>query len=336
MPFDFARYIHNIDTSFQQGGAYDLRDFIFRNPTADKWVIASDFNTCSPGASQDVYSFACYPVDKGLEHLRSVLTNVFPKDFKETSIITREQKRFFREDICFCFVFFVSRKSKFLRTGDTKADLIFARRLLDEAIAIISKNGAPDNLIKQIKALRQDASKNSFSLYLFERILLLSMFTSYVSMRIAANTIVEHIGWFPDRDDMTTYADGVFNALSYINFQALWSDVYPHVNTPPVRLHDRRISNKSLDNLTDELIRVPDFLSAVLSRWDLEKNKIKNPGTAKRAAMNRYLNIIRHWQAGNSSLWIGNTRLEDGDLKTGRIVTATSLKKLNRYKGNLI
>src|SRR4051794_15951169 len=110
MPFDFARYVSNLNSSFDAGGAHSLRRFLGHHLTVQRWVVASDYNIGTDGTDHDVYAFALYPIPMaGIETVRGAVRHCFPRDFKHTSHITREQKRFLASNTCFVFVFLVSK-----------------------------------------------------------------------------------------------------------------------------------------------------------------------------------------------------------------------------------
>jgi hypothetical protein len=286
----------------------------------------------SAGAEHDVDSFALYPIEHGLDPLRQVLRECFPRDFKKTGEITRAQKHFFHNDLCFCFVFLVSRTSKFLRTGNRDADLMDARRLLAETVETIEANGKHSLYIARLRALVREANKKNFSLYLFERVLVLSMLNAYVAWKLAASMPMEKVAWFPDADEMTMYQDAIFNVLTHINFHSLWEGTFGRKQHPVLGYIDRRVRNAPLDGMIDELIRVPDFFSAVLSRWRLQANVLRPPDGAKRAAMQRYISVMKHWLTENDSLWLANCCLKGEDLQTGRIITAKTRRRLGKLR----
>lgn len=336
MAFDLGRFVYNLDSSFQHGGAHALRAFIGRHLTADRWIIASDFNTATRGTGHDVYSFALYPIShQGLDPVRAALAQCFPRDFKHTGRLTSEQKRFFETETCFCFVFLVSRDSRFLRSDDRQSDLISVWDLFEKTLASIEGIGTPDRFVRHVRKLYNEARKKNFSIYLLERILLLSLFNAYVSWKLAANTPIRIFSWFPDDDDMTNYCDGAFYACTTLNFNWLWQTSRRGQLMPEIGMKNHASTDASLAALVDDLIRVPDFLSAVLSRWRVEDNKLFPPPGAKRPAIRRYMQLMRAWLNENDNLWIGNCRLRGDDLYTGRVISARSPKRLLRYRERL-
>jgi hypothetical protein len=109
----YALRITALDDCFKLGGRADFVDFLADHLQARKWIIASDYNIGSYGSEHDVYAFACYPAEEGIEELVKSLNELFPEDFKRAKSITREQARYFNKRSCFCFVFLIRGLRKF-------------------------------------------------------------------------------------------------------------------------------------------------------------------------------------------------------------------------------
>jgi hypothetical protein len=204
MPFNFDDVIRSLDDSFRQGGAAHLNAFVADHLTVTKWIVASDYNIRTAGASNDVYAFACYPMIGSFKELGAELSTVFPADFKRTRQITREHRRFLDSARCFSFVFLVLPERKLLRSGDQAADRDHLHQMLDASLQ------AAEGLhhvtqIAHLRRLREDSGKGTFSLARFEDLLLLCTFHAFISCKLAFRMSLDLIGWFPDRDNMTTY-----------------------------------------------------------------------------------------------------------------------------------
>lgn len=337
MPFDFARYVFNLDSSFDEGGAQALRVFLAQHLTVDRWVVASDYNTGTEGTDHDVYAFAVYPIPlAGIETVRSALRACFPRDFKHTARITREQKRFLTTNTCFAFVFLVSKSDSFLRSGDRARDLASFRSSVAVAVAELTKNGTAEYHLRNLRRLLNEAGKKDFSLALMERVLLLAMFNAYVTSKLTANAPVKRFWWVTDNEGLTRYCNEIFATLTYCNYHALWVRKFGRKLIPEAGRTDLTGMDQSLSALIDDLIRIPDFFAAVLARWRREHNRLLPPPGTKRPAIRRYFHILNYWLNENDNLWLGNCRPEHGgDLQIGRIITARTPKRLKRYRDRL-
>ncbi|MCJ2065969.1 hypothetical protein MKK63_25150 [Methylobacterium sp. J-088] len=327
MPLDFKAMTQSLDDCFNESGVRDLREFIGSHATANKWIVSSDFNTDPVETVHDVYAFACYPVERGVDELRRKIIEALPRDFKKTREISELQRKFFEDRPCYCFVFIINRDTKYLRTGSNDADLVAARNLIDFTIEQLRGNGTGQSYIDQLLRLKQDALRRNFSISLFEKLLLLSLFNAYVCWKLASNTKLDLISCFPDRDKMTEYQDGLFYSLTYINYHSCWQTLFPLDQLPQLKFPEPKTDNPGLRQLTDDLIRVPDFLSAVVARWDLRANRVIKPENATMRAMKRYVDLIRHWHADNQDIWMCNPRIQEDGYIVGRQVVSKARRR---------
>ncbi|TXN05920.1 hypothetical protein FV242_01745 [Methylobacterium sp. WL64] len=334
MPFDFARYVFNLNSSFDAGGAQALRRFLSHHLTVKRWVVASDYNTGTQGTDHDVYAFAVYPISLiGIEGVRDALRKCFPRDFKHTSHITWEQKHFPATNTCFVFVFLVSKSDRFLRSGDRTKDLIAFRNELAQTIAILTKNGTGEDHLRKLRMLHNQAGRRDFSLAFMERMLLLGLFNAFVTAKLTANIPVDRVWWVTDDEGETRYCNEVFGTMTYLNYHALWTKTFGRKPMPQISQTDLTGMDRGLSDLVDDLIRIPDFFAAVLARWRLQYNTVLPPPGTKRPAIRRYFHIMRYWLNENENLWLAICRPQHGgDLQTGRIITAKSPRRLERYR----
>lgn len=311
-----------------------MRNFLGQHLTEERWVVASDYNTGTKGTDHDVYAFAIYPIPRtGLETVRCALRACFPRDFKHTAQITREQKRFPATSTCFSFVFLVSKSDSFLRSGDRDKDLAAFRYVLKQTIGHFGEDGIDKDRLRHLRMFLNEASKKDFSLALAERVLMLALFNAYVTAKLTANTPVKTVWWVTDNEGLTRYCHEVFRTLTYLNYHSLWTRMFGRKPMPQVGLTDLKGMDADLSTLVDDLIRIPDFFAAVLSRWQLANRAIKPPPGTKRPAVRRYFHILKYWLSENENLWLCNCRPEyGGDLRTGRVISAASPKRLERYR----
>jgi hypothetical protein len=328
LPLDVAMILGSLDDCFRQGGLADFDQFLADHLTARKWIIASDFNIGAEGAAHDVFAFACFPVEQGFTKLIDRLGTTFPADFKRSKRIAQDQISFFGKNLCFCFVFLIPRPWKMLRTGNHSDDLAQARQLIEVALEEASKRHH-DSQVSHLRSLYKDSKKNNFSLSLFEQIILLCSFHAFVSGKIAFRSPVDQIGWFPDRDKMTTYCRSAWSGLSFMMFEGYWREAYGARQLPLVGIPDHQRTDLLVDY--DPLIRVPDFIAATFSRWDIEERKVSRPSGARKEAMPRYLKLITGWTPEKSKMWICRVRVNPETVSTGRLITARTKRRLRRY-----
>ena len=317
----------NLQASFDLGGKDDLTDFVLRHPRARRWLIASDFNLGSPGAEHNVYAFAAYPVGtRGYFQIVERLKKLVPADFKRTRSISQNIRRFFDNDDCYCFVFLMpTKRMSFADHADHKSNLEEAHQLIEGMLQACLNGIVEDDTLNNIKKFCQETAKKNLSLTLLDQLLLFTITNAFVSFNVAAGSNAEHIGWFPDRDNMTTYADSAWSSLAFLSFHGFWKQRIAR-QPPSVGVIDHRVRGNN--DVYDALIRVPDFLAATFSRWHLEGGKLSLPQGTSKAGGRRYKQIIRGWGADNKKLWIERIfRDENGLYRCARIAVTRSKKR---------
>ncbi|QFU16922.1 hypothetical protein [Microvirga thermotolerans] len=327
MPFDLNALLQGLQECYSQSGVLDFDHFLGQHLNASDWIIASDYNIGAPGAKHDVFAFACYPVEQGWSHLSALLSESFPADFKNVSKITREQRRFFDESHCFCFIFMVPRTRRILRSSaGHKADLAEARDVLKLSLRAAKEGGYHPDQVAHLQRFHNEAQKKNFSLDLFETILLLSGFHAFVSGKIALRTKVRQLGWFPDRDNMTTFCASAWSGLAFMMFETYWRNQIRRQVMPTVHIVDHQV--KGLHGIYDPLIRVPDFFAAVFSRLDPEGSRLIRPDGARNKAIARYLHVLVNWLPRNRSLWLCRVHWTEAGVRAGRIVGFRTKRRL--------
>lgn len=160
--------------------------------------------------------------------------------------------------------------------------------------------------IRRLKRLQQESLAKAFNVRLLSDMYLLAYFYCFVSLTLAKETEVEILGWFSDRDSMTTWVDGVIWDIATETLHGLAGSLdvkVPH-NSPLVALPDPEAGSNPM--WFDEFIRLPDYIAGILAAWNLDTNEIpvdkEKYGTLARTLMpdakNMALFRIRHEQQG--------------------------------------
>jgi hypothetical protein len=106
---------------------------------------------------------------------------------------------------------------------------------------------------------------------------------------------IEVVGWFPDRDNITTSYERIADHLFAVNFSAFCQrhkiDEYPIKTLIGLPEPD---PGKPKQTWYDELVRIPDFLAGPLAGWDYRKNLV--------TGRQKYLEILQDAVADNPYL----------------------------------
>lgn len=179
-----------------------------------------------------------------------------------------------------------------------------------------------------LRQLKREAEKKSFSIKIMERMLILANIYALISEKLQKLSLVRKIFWLPDRDNLTTYCETAWWELAVIILNEQWRTKKNIKN--PAEIGIIRPSTRYQQGEFDPLIRVPDFLAAAISRWDLTNNVILPPDGANLKSLSRYANVIAHWFADNPNIWTVRLRFQEDFLQTTRLSGIRTKRRVRR------
>lgn len=107
---------------------------------------------------------------------------------------------------------------------------------------------------------------------MFDNIVLAAAFAAYLTYLICATRRASQVGWFSDRDSITTAHEAFANHLYASNVIVFsqrhlngWVGPFLGVNAP---------TEEGGTLWCDSLLRVPDHLAGMVSAWDFDQNTI--------------------------------------------------------------
>jgi len=313
----------SLNDAIDQIFASNFKDFLHENLSVDRWVITSDFNFDSAGSQHDVFAFSLFPVKiGGIKETSEYISGILSDDFKRTDRVNKARRNIINKIEVFSFVLLLQRPFKLLRSGDSGRDRVEIYHAIQSILerAPTGKKGSFLGLSK----LMTESKKKNFSIKMMERILILSKMYALISDRLQSITIVRQIYWLPDRDNLTTYCESAWWELAEIQLtDRLLQKI---TRKMPAKIGIIRPNDIIQQDKFDPLIRIPDYLAAAFSRWDVAANVILPPADSKKKALGRYANVITHWFAGNPRIWVAQLRLEDDILRT-RVLTGVRTKR---------
>jgi len=247
-----------------------FREFIKRHPTVNKWNIASDY-------SDGCYSFIISPAPGSPQESFDLVQSKLPKDIKEVRDISEDAISFLYEADKFIIAFKVKGKAKLF------GDNFQARNYIDTEYQKASKIANPETL-KMMKELYKKSLNNNFNLSLFTNLIMLSSFFVFISSLLSRESPAEIIGWFSDRDKMTSYCYGVIWVFSMQSFKALSDSIA--IKFPQVFIGGSAEIPEPM--WYDSWIRTADYISGALSHLDISVD-----GTVKKADTKQYQILSR-------------------------------------------
>lgn len=246
---------------FDSNGIIAFRNFVNRHPAVSKWSIASDYSN-----QNKCFVFTIFPYTELPQETFNYIQSKLPKDIKKTRDISKEAIYFFHEPNRFYISFIIQGKPILFtpNVGHTSLNVIRNCIAADYNRAVVA-GGAPEALMK-MKALHTESQKNNFNQPLFNNILILSAFYVFISLLLSRERKTEIIGWFSDRDKMTSYCSGVIWVLSMQAFGAL-SVTMGITSTPEIVIGGN--TETPIPMWYDQLIRPADYLAAALASLNI-------------------------------------------------------------------
>lgn len=257
--------------TFDQSARSDLQRFIAAQSGITKWMIAADFCLHDPNRPNSTYVFSLIPYDDYPDVLMREIRDSIPKDLKKTRDVRASTVQFLREGRRFHIAFVLSSPPAVFSNGPGAGSPLEVAR---ESIALeLERLGraAPPSL----KKLHEAVKANGFNTELLADLYLLANLLGFVSLVLARETAVVRLGWFADRDSMTTFCDGVLWHIAARSLHGLSE----HFRIP-VPADSPTIAAPTPDVLPkdamwyDELVRIPDYIAGILAAWDFKGNVI--------------------------------------------------------------
>jgi hypothetical protein len=256
-----------------------------RNVT--KWIISTDFCIDDKARAKDAFAFVIFPAGDQLDSTVDRLARIPNRDLKEVRSRPSSQiKRLLRKGKVFTFCFLSDRANKLF------VDAAAARTCLDNSISMMEAWENADqcqNIIKQARAMRVEANKNSVSLKLLTHIILCTALVAFITGLIAKHSKAAFVGWAPDRDRITEAYSSIASTLFSANVAALAEQM--KFEQPKLGVFTQ--SNENL--WCDPYIRIADFVAGTGAAINPTKLELASPKIAsmmKTFADNRYLAVF--------------------------------------------
>jgi hypothetical protein len=142
-----------------------------------------------------------------------------------------------------------------------------------------------------------------------------TVLAAFCAVILAQERKIEVVGWFPDRDNITTAYARIADHMFSVNFSAFCQrnklderGIKTVIGVPEVDSANPKRS------WYDELIRIPDFLAGPLASWDYNNNLV--PGRQK------YVDLLQDAVADNPNLIVLRLSEIDGRIGVSRLMVS--------------
>ncbi|EYC52733.1 hypothetical protein AZ34_00375 [Hylemonella gracilis str. Niagara R] len=259
--------------TFDGSAVKEFRKFLSSQSVIKKWLITADFCVRDNEKSNSAFAFTVVPYDAYLAEMQEEIRQALPKDIKKTKEISQCGLDLLVNPRRFHFAFIFDHPPDLFSAPNRDARLEVARNSLQQAIDQLAEIERPADQLKRLKRLKQQSLAKGFNVNLLSDLTLLGLLFSFVTLVLQRERENELIGWFPDRDNMTTWEDGVVWDIALESLAGLgekFSIAMPSrpicVGAPP---------EGDVEALWfDDLVRLPDYIAGLFASWNFEKNLI--------------------------------------------------------------
>jgi hypothetical protein len=295
-----------------------FRAFLAVRPHIKKWIIASDYCLHDRSRPRDCFAFSIIPYDDWPENIFGRIRAALPRDIKNAHDLGAACIHYLRQADLFHIAIVKDKKRRFYTNGIGSDALVIARESIrmDLQSVIVAGRGAEQ--VARMRKLQQESLAKAFNVRLMTDLSLLSIFVSFVSLLLARESRAEIIGWFSDRDALTTWCEGVLwdYATEYVLGIGEKLGIPVSEVKFSIALPDRRTSGEDV-MWYDEFIRVADYFAGTLAAWDPTANLV--PGNS-----GKYVQMLREVIADAVNLAVLRLCLDDAGLQASRVAVTRS------------
>jgi hypothetical protein len=279
-------------STFRKSPTDQFRKFLSKHPHVTKWIIACDFVLNESQAASDAYAYTFFPYNTEIPDLKAKIVKLVPKDFKKTKTIQPTLHEFLQSGETFTVCLLTPKNY------EAMGDIQTVRLSLDATISNMRNWKDADSqqsIIKAFERLRERAKANNFNAQLMSTMMIATVLAAFCAIILAQERKIEIVGWFPDRDNITTSYDRIAHHMFAVDFSAFgqrhdidWRQIKTAIGLPEPD------PAKPKQTWYDELVRIPDFLAGPLAAWDYRNNLV--------TGRQKYLDILQQAVADNPYL----------------------------------
>lgn len=308
-PTDFLRVLFE---TFDKSSIADYRNFLKANLQVKRWIIAADFCLHDKDRPNHAFAFTIIPYDAYPDALKDKIRGALPKDLKKTKRIRDAAVSFLAHPGRFHFAFVFEKPPAVFYNGPGSEALKVARESLDITVDTMMKMERGKETLRPLKELKQQSLASNFNIELLADMYVLSYLFSFVTILLARERPVEIVGWFSDRDSMTSWCNGVVWIIGHENLHGLAEhfNVSIAADMPLIAVPTPNAGKNAM--WYDEFIRLPDYIAGILAAWNFATNEL--PG-----AKEKYLQLAKDVVADARNIAVIKIRWDDG-VQCSRIV----------------
>lgn len=264
-----------------------FREYVERYHTT-RWGIFSDYVIGDRDRPSDAFVFTVVPFGAHLPGLFELALEKTTPDLKNVKAIPGQMHAILADARFYSFCFS-------LRKGDR---LPFDRQQIEGAMrdmvrALQEQGGNGVRFAKNFSEVLSKVRANSFSTKLFSDVAFTTSIVSYLICLISrsAPTRPDRIGWFSDRDRITTAYGELVKHLIALEVPAACNEMFDGWLGPTIGVNEQQAGELWCDGI----LRVPDYLAGTLSILCFDSETMSTDA-------DKFVDILQNVMAGQRSI----------------------------------
>lgn len=243
-----------------------FKDFLTRHSSTTDWIISADF-CFHKGFENRVIAITIIPIATSIEQVMGAIKQAMPKDIKHIRSVSEDAIRFINDDRHFHFAFVINDPVKIVTSGadDPKA---FIQTLINQLYDGVSEKPHSKEALRPFGLLRSASKAKAFDLIDCSDLMIFSSLLSGIITYASKYVPFRLVGLFPDRDTLTNLYDSIYMDLTTISVTGHYF-LNGRGRVPfEITVGKPNLVGKIM--WYDELIRIPDYIANLVSKWDLK------------------------------------------------------------------
>lgn len=245
-----------------------IKRYVERYQT-DRWLIFSDYVLRQRDRHNDTFAFSIMPGGDYHPGLTEDIARRADRDLKDAREVSEPMRELLVDPRILTFCFILPRKRTLSRNATASL------KMIENSLAMMEAWHDRDvhaPIIDRMKKLREKSRSQAFNVGLMDDIILATTLAGFLSVRLCMATPVARIGWFSDRDKITTAHSNIANDFYCVNVSAFCQRLMNGWRGPELLVCAPAAPGSKL--WCDAQLRVPDHFAGVVSAWDLGANQI--------------------------------------------------------------
>lgn len=270
------KLIETLDNTFCKSSLQELKAYLNKHHDSKNFIIASDYCIGDKQKTNDTISFCIYHNISNFPIYQDVIQQILPNDIKHTKKINHLLKHLIDSGSIFIINFILPKGQIRLFKNLPKEHVLDGINKTIEMISLWIQNEPEkkptyEKMKKSFILLQQEQKRKSFNINLFTNIILVATLAAYISHKIFKHSNAENIIWFSDRDNITSFCNGIIYEYYSIQHNGISCNDLEYKKDSVLSIGT---SLETEECWYDQINRIPDYFAGAYADFDYIKNTI--------------------------------------------------------------